>query len=76
MAEAQRDAVDRLGERLESLAAIGFWSGAATEWQAPRLNHQKSLQVQAIDGSAKRESKAVLHANPWRPIPTKGTFEA
>jgi hypothetical protein len=24
MAEAQRDAVDRLGERLESLAAIGF----------------------------------------------------
>jgi hypothetical protein len=52
MPEAQREAIDRLGARLESLAASGF--DAARQPNGNRLDSgiKKSLQIRAVSGSA------------------------
>jgi hypothetical protein len=52
MPEAQRDAVERLGERLERLAKAGF--DAARQPNGNRLSASipKNLQIQAVSGSA------------------------
>jgi hypothetical protein len=52
MPEAQREAIDRLGARLERLAASGFDSTGQPNGNRLATSIEKSLQMQAIDGSA------------------------
>jgi len=52
MPEAQRDAVDRLGERLERLAAAGFEAARQPNGNRVVPSIKKSLQIQAFQNSA------------------------
>jgi integrase len=52
MPEAQRNAVDRLGERLEHLAAVGFDEERQPNGNRLAADIKKSLQIQAISCSA------------------------
>lgn len=52
MPEAQREAVDRLGERLERLAGGSFDSARQPNGNRIAGSIKKSLQIQAVDGSA------------------------
>ncbi|MGB8518684.1 MAG: site-specific integrase [Candidatus Tumulicola sp.] len=52
MPEAQREAVDRLGERLERLAAVSFDTARQPNGNRLAASIEKSLQIQAISGSA------------------------
>ncbi len=52
LAEAQREAVDRLGERLERLVANGFDEARQPNGNRVAARIEKSLQIQAVSGSA------------------------
>jgi hypothetical protein len=57
MPEAQREAVDRLRERLESLLASGFDTARQPNGNRVAASIKKGLQIQAVSGSANGNRK-------------------
>lgn len=64
MPEAQRDAVDRLGERIEQLVAAGFDAARQPNGNRLTASIEKGLQVQAVDGSANGNRTRVSGSRP------------
>lgn len=62
MPEAQRDAVDRLGERLERIAGSGFEMLRQPNGNRLAASIEKGLHIQAVDGSANGNRKRYSRA--------------
>ncbi len=73
MPEAQREAVDRLGERLERLAATAFDAARQPNGNRVAASIKKGLQIQAVIGSANGNRTRQSGSRPL-PLTTRESF--